>query len=85
MMGDELLPKRSLSKYQRLVMINGIYHGKNSVRNSLDKYLMMGNELLPKRSLSKYQRLVIISGIDHVKYISISIVLPTDFVQPVTL
>ena len=37
MMGDELLPKRSPDKNQRLVMINGIYHVNYSVRNSLDK------------------------------------------------
>ena len=37
MMGDELLPKRSLDKNQRLVMINGVDHVKYSVRNSLDK------------------------------------------------
>ena len=35
MMGDELLPKRSPDKNQRLVMINDIYHGKYSVINSL--------------------------------------------------
>ena len=37
MMGDELLPKRSPNRDQRLVIIHGIYHGKYSVRNSLDK------------------------------------------------
>ena len=37
MYGDELLPKRSHDKNQRLVMINGIYHIKYSARNSLDK------------------------------------------------
>ena len=36
-MGDELLLKRSPDKYKMLVMINGIYHVKYSVRNSLDK------------------------------------------------
>ena len=35
--GDELLPKRSPDKNQRLFMINGTYHVKYSVRNSLDK------------------------------------------------
>ena len=35
MMRDELLPNRSPDKNQRLVMINGIYHVKYSVRNSL--------------------------------------------------
>ena len=34
-MGDELLPKSSPVKNQRLIMINGIYHAKYSVRNSL--------------------------------------------------
>ena len=37
MMRDELLPKCSLDKYQRLVIISCIYHVKYSVRNSLDK------------------------------------------------
>jgi len=37
MMRDELFPKRSPDKNQRLVMINGIYHVKYNVRNSLDK------------------------------------------------
>ena len=37
MMGEELLPKRSLDKYKRFVMINGIYHVQYSVINSLDK------------------------------------------------
>ena len=36
MMGDGLLSKRSPDKNQRLAMINGIYHVKHSVRNSLD-------------------------------------------------
>ena len=31
MMGDELLLKRSLDKYQKLVMINCIYHVKYSI------------------------------------------------------
>ena len=38
MMGDELLPKRSPDKNERLVVINDIYHVKYSVRNSLDKH-----------------------------------------------
>ena len=37
-MGDELLSKRSPDKYQRLVMINGIYHVKYNVPNSFDKH-----------------------------------------------
>ena len=37
MMGDELLPKRSPEKHQRLVMISSFYHVEYSVRNSLDK------------------------------------------------
>ena len=38
-MGDELLPKRSPGKIQRLFMINSTYHVKYSVRNSLDKHV----------------------------------------------
>ena len=63
MMGVELLSKPSPDKNQRRVMINGIYHVKYSVRNSLDKCLMMGDELLPKRSPDKYQRFVKIKRI----------------------
>ena len=37
MMGDELPPKRSPDKNQRLFMINSIYHVKYSARNSLDR------------------------------------------------
>ena len=37
MIGDELLLEHSPGKYQRLVMINSIYHVYYSVRNSLDK------------------------------------------------
>ena len=36
-MRNELLPKRSPDKNQRLVMLNDIYHVKYIVRNSLDK------------------------------------------------
>ena len=35
MLGDELLPKQTQDKYQRLVMIYGIYRIKYSVRNSV--------------------------------------------------
>ena len=36
-MGDELLPKHSPDKNQRLITINDIYHIQNNFRNSLDK------------------------------------------------
>ena len=36
MMGDDLLPKYSPDKNLRLILINGTYHFKHSVGNSLD-------------------------------------------------
>ena len=72
--GGDLLPKRSSSKYQRLIMIYEIYHATYSVTNNLDKLIhihrvMMGDEILPNRSPNKNQRLVLINGIYHVNYI----------------
>ena len=42
MMGDDLLSKRSPDKNSWLVMINGLYNVKPSVRNSLDKLERFG-------------------------------------------
>lgn len=56
-MGGEILPKRSSDRYQRLVIITGIYLLYYSVRNILDKLerfqtifihcLMIGKKILP--------------------------------------
>ena len=78
-MGDELLPKRSLDKNQRFVMINGIYNTKAGTKQKRWSYHVSrlshecflgpikGDELLLKRSLDKNQRLVMINGIYNTK------------------
>ena len=48
MLGDELIPKRSPDKYQRLIMIKDIYHVKYSVRNSRYSLPDDGTQAYPK-------------------------------------
>ena len=65
MMGDELLPRRSPDKNQRPVVINGIYHVKYSVRNSLVKLELIQQFTFAALNI-KGLSLFIISRIYHV-------------------